>query len=112
MGVGLSIDDFGTGYSSLGYLRRFPITTIKIDRSFILDLTTDQEAAAVVYAILSMAGSLNLKVVAEGVEDLQQLELLRENGCTYIQGYYFSPPVPIEAFRTMVQDKSLLAPSA
>jgi diguanylate cyclase (GGDEF)-like protein/PAS domain S-box-containing protein len=104
MGVGLSIDDFGTGYSSLSYLRRFPVTTLKIDRSFILDLTSDEEAAAVVYAILSMAQSLKLKVVAEGVETQEQLERLRDAGCEYIQGYYYSPPVPIEAFRIMAQN--------
>ncbi|SCA55956.1 putative Diguanylate cyclase [Candidatus Terasakiella magnetica] len=110
LGVGLSIDDFGTGYSSLSYLRRFPITTIKIDRSFILDLTSDSEAAAVVSAILSMAQSLNLKVVAEGVEKETQMEQLRKGGCEYIQGYYFSPPVPIEAFRLMVLKEGPMQP--
>jgi len=110
LGVGLSIDDFGTGYSSLSYLRRFPITTLKIDRAFILDLTTDDEAAAVVSAILSMANSLHMKVVAEGVEELEQLNVLREGGCDYIQGYYYSPPVPIEAFRLMVQKEGPLEP--
>ncbi|WP_135081894.1 EAL domain-containing protein [Terasakiella sp. SH-1] len=110
LGVGLSIDDFGTGYSSLSYLRRFPITTIKIDRSFILDLTSDSEAAAVVSAILSMARSLNLKVVAEGVETAMQLEQLRQGGCDFVQGYYFSPPVPVEAFRIMAQTKGPMEP--
>ncbi len=110
LGVGLSIDDFGTGYSSLGYLRRFPISTLKIDRAFILDLTSDSEAAAVVSAILSMARSLNLKVVAEGVELPAQVQQLREGGCDFVQGYYYSPPVPIEAFRLMVQQKGPLQP--
>lgn len=110
LGVGLSIDDFGTGYSSLSYLRRFPITTLKIDRAFILDLTSDDEAAAVVSAILSMANSLHMKVVAEGVEEREQLDILRVGGCDYIQGYYYSPPVPIEAFRLMVQQEGPLEP--
>lgn len=110
MGVALSIDDFGTGYSSLSYLRRFPITTLKIDRAFIFDLTNDPEAAAVVSAILSMAKSLNLKVVGEGVETAAQLFQLREEKCDFIQGYHYSPPVPVEAFRIMVKKKGPLTP--
>ncbi|NVJ91593.1 MAG: EAL domain-containing protein [Methylocystaceae bacterium] len=110
MGVALSIDDFGTGYSSLSYLRRFPITTLKIDRAFIFDLTTDPEAAGVVSAILSMAKSLNLKVVGEGVETAEQLFQLREEKCDFIQGYHYSPPVPVEAFRIMVKKKGPLNP--
>lgn len=110
LGIGLSIDDFGTGYSSLSYLRRFPITTLKIDRSFINDVTTNQEAAALVAAILSMAQSLKLKVVAEGVETFEQLEHLRQGKCEYIQGYYFSPPVPVKAFRKMAKKDGPLEP--
>jgi diguanylate cyclase (GGDEF)-like protein/PAS domain S-box-containing protein len=110
LGVGLSIDDFGTGYSSLSYLRRFPITTLKIDRAFINDVNSNEEAAALVSAILSMAQSLKLKVVAEGVETQDQLEHLRRENCTYIQGYYFSPPVPVEAFRLMVKRNTPLEP--
>jgi len=110
LGVGLSIDDFGTGYSSLSYLRRFPITTLKIDRAFITDLTKDEEAAAVVSAILSMAKSLHMKVVAEGVEEADQLEALREGGCDYIQGYYYSPPLPIQGFRKMVKHEGPMKP--
>jgi len=110
LGCGLSIDDFGTGYSSLSYLRRFPITTLKIDRAFITDVTNDGEAAALVSAILSMAKSLNLKVVAEGVETLEQFNHLKNEGCDFIQGYYFSPPVPIEAFRLMVKKKGPMQP--
>jgi len=94
MGVELSIDDFGTGYSSLSYLKRFPITKLKIDRSFITDVTTDSENAALVEAILSMAQSLGLKVIAEGVETREQVDFLKARNCDRIQGYYFSRPVP------------------
>ncbi len=110
LGCDLSIDDFGTGYSSLSYLRRFPITTLKIDRAFILDLPDDPEASALVSAILSMAKSLKLKVVAEGVETREQLEHLNNEGCELIQGYYFSPPVPIEAFRGIAKKQDPLDP--
>ncbi|MDV7341120.1 EAL domain-containing protein [Terasakiella sp. A23] len=110
LGVGLSIDDFGTGYSSLSYLRRFPITTLKIDRAFILDLPNDAEAVALVSAILSLAESLKLDVVAEGVETEEQLAKLRADGCGYIQGYFYSPPVPIEAFRLLVKQNGPLDP--
>jgi diguanylate cyclase len=90
MGVLVSIDDFGTGYSSMSYLRRFPIDKLKIDRSFIKDLTTNSDAAAIVKAIISLAHSLRLKVVAEGVETAAQLEQLREFGCDQFQGFYHS----------------------
>jgi diguanylate cyclase len=93
LGVLVSIDDFGTGYSSMSYLRRFPIDKLKIDRSFIKDLTTHSDAASIVKAIISMAHSLQLKVVAEGVETAQQLEQLRELGCDQFQGYYCSAAV-------------------
>ena len=93
MGVLVSIDDFGTGYSSMSYLRRFPIDKLKIDRSFIKDLTTHADAAAIVKAIISLGHSLQLKVVAEGVETAQQLEQLRELGCDQFQGFYRSAAV-------------------
>lgn len=93
MGVLVSIDDFGTGYSSMSYLRRFPIDKLKIDRSFIKDLTLDSDAAAIVQAIISLAHSLRLKVVAEGVETAAQLEQLRELGCDQYQGFYYSRAV-------------------
>ncbi|NVK18186.1 MAG: EAL domain-containing protein [Methylocystaceae bacterium] len=93
MGVGLSIDDFGTGYSSLSYLKKFPISVLKVDRAFIKDMSDDPEDAALVHAIISMAKSLKLKVVAEGVETIQQLEMLKENACEYVQGYYYSKPL-------------------
>jgi EAL domain-containing protein (putative c-di-GMP-specific phosphodiesterase class I) len=93
MGVCLSIDDFGTGYSSLSYLQKFPVDAVKIDRSFIRDVTTNPESAAITRAIVAMADSLGLRVVAEGVETLQQVEVLRELGCREIQGYFISRPV-------------------
>jgi diguanylate cyclase len=93
MGVLVSIDDFGTGYSSMSYLRRFPIDKLKIDRSFIKDLTSHTDAASIVKAIISLGHSLQLKVVAEGVETAQQLEQLRELGCDQFQGFYRSAAV-------------------
>jgi diguanylate cyclase (GGDEF)-like protein len=95
-GVRLSIDDFGTGYSSLSYLKRFPIDTLKIDKSFVNDLTTDPNDKAIVAAITVMAQQLKLEVVAEGVETMAQLEFLRELRCQYVQGYYFSKPLPAD----------------
>lgn len=93
MGVIVSIDDFGTGYSSMSYLRRFPIDKLKIDRSFIHDLTTNTDAAAIVSGIISLAHSLRLKVVAEGVETVEQLDRLRALGCDQYQGFYRSAAV-------------------
>ncbi len=94
LGIRISIDDFGTGYSSLAYLKRFPIDTLKIDLAFIRDVTTDADDAAITVAIISMAHSLKLKVIAEGVETKEQLEFLRTHGCDEIQGYYLSRPLP------------------
>ena len=93
MGVSISIDDFGTGYSSLSYLKRFPISTLKIDRSFIRDVTTDMDDAAIVEAIVAMAHALDLEIIAEGVETYQQLSFIRKLQCHGLQGYLFSPPV-------------------
>ncbi|MDH5541349.1 MAG: EAL domain-containing protein [Nitrospinota bacterium] len=98
MGVELSIDDFGTGYSSLVYLKKFPIDTLKIDQAFVRNLTTDANDAAITDAVISMGHSLNLKVVAEGVETAAHLEYLHRQGCDIIQGYYFSKPVDASTF--------------
>jgi len=93
MGLRLSIDDFGTGYSSLSYLKRFPINTLKIDQSFVRDITTDPDDAAIAATIVTLGHSLKLRVIAEGVETAEQLTLLREMKCDEIQGYYFSKPL-------------------
>ena len=103
-GVQISIDDFGTGYSSLSYLKRFPINTVKIDRAFIRDITTDTHDAAIVKAVLTMSHNMGLKVVAEGIETVAQLDYLRELQCDEIQGYLFSPPVPYDEAETFLED--------
>jgi diguanylate cyclase (GGDEF)-like protein len=111
MGVIVSIDDFGTGYSSMSYLRRFPIDKLKIDRSFIHDMTTNSDAASIVSAIISLAHSLRLKVVAEGVETAQQLEQLRELGCDQFQGFYRSAAVLPSEIGGFVQSSAEVASS-
>ncbi len=103
-GVQISIDDFGTGYSSLAYLRRFPIDTLKIDIAFIRDITSNPDAATIVRAIMQMAHSLKLEVVAEGVETEAQLAVLRSQGCDYIQGYYYSRPLAMPEIETLLRE--------
>jgi len=109
MGLKISIDDFGTGYSSLGSLAEFPINTLKIDRTFIKNITISVSAKAIIKAIIAMAHSLNMEVVAEGVETEEQLAFLQSQKCDKIQGYLFSPPVPEEDFRKLLEkDKNVL----
>ena len=103
MGVAVSVDDFGTGYSSMSYLRRFPLDKLKIDRSFIADLMTSPEAAALVRGIISLAHSLRLKVIAEGVETLEQMELLKHLGCDQLQGFCFSRPLPATEYELLMR---------
>jgi diguanylate cyclase (GGDEF)-like protein/PAS domain S-box-containing protein len=101
-GVRVALDDFGTGYSSLSYLRRFPIDSLKIDRSFIQQIASGPADAAIVTAVISMARSLNLRVVAEGVETLQELQFLQTRACDEVQGYYFSAPLPAAKFASLL----------
>lgn len=103
LGIRMSIDDFGTGYSSLSYLKRFKVYKLKIDRSFVHDITEDAEDKAIVAAIINMATSLGVRTIAEGVETAGQLAFLRLQGCNEVQGYYFSKPVPAEAFEQYVK---------
>jgi len=102
MGVKIAIDDFGTGYSSLSYLKRFPITTLKIDRSFVCDVTTDSDDATIVSAVIGMGRNLNLRVIAEGVETKEQLAFLKSQQCHEGQGFHFSYPLTADAFALLL----------
>jgi EAL domain-containing protein (putative c-di-GMP-specific phosphodiesterase class I) len=102
-GVQVAVDDFGTGYSSLSYLRKFPIDALKIDQSFVGRLGTAADDASIVRAVISMAQNLRLRVVAEGVETLEQSDFLQAHACDEAQGYYFSKPVPPDEFAALLR---------
>jgi len=108
MGIQIAIDDFGTGYSSLTYLKRLPVKTLKIDRSFIKDLPEDEEDRAISKAIIALAQSLNLTIIAEGVENSEQIEYLLSNGCHYIQGYYYSKAIPKHAMMHYLKENKVI----
>lgn len=93
LGIGIAIDDFGTGHSSLSYLKKLPVHKLKIDKSFIDDVPDKEEDIAIIKAIIALANNLNLTVLAEGVESEKQKDFLLENGCSYIQGYYYAAPM-------------------
>ncbi len=104
IGVSVSLDDFGTGYSSLSYLKRFPIDVLKIDKSFVDDVTTNANDAAIALSVISLAHNLNMRVIAEGVETREQVQFLTERGCDEMQGYFFSRPVSAEAFTALLRE--------
>ena len=108
IGVRIAMDDFGTGYSSLAYLKRFPIDSLKIDRSFIADVPDDAGNTAITQAIIAMARTLRLKVIAEGVETAAQFDFLRSRGCDEVQGYYFSPPLAFAEATTLLMESVAL----
>jgi EAL domain-containing protein (putative c-di-GMP-specific phosphodiesterase class I) len=111
MGLHLAVDDFGTGYSSFSYLKHFPLDTLKIDRAFIRDITSDPGDAAISTAIIALGHALGLTVTAEGVETAEHVALLRQQGCDHMQGYYFSRPVSAEAMAELLRDRTAGRPT-
>ena len=105
LGVKVSIDDFGTGYSSLTYLKRLPIDMVKIDQSFVSDIPGDKDACAIINTIITMAKHLNLNIIAEGIESIEQVQYLEQNGCHNFQGFYFHRPVPTSDFQRLLSDR-------
>jgi EAL domain-containing protein (putative c-di-GMP-specific phosphodiesterase class I) len=95
----------GTGYSSLSYIRQFPVDTLKIDHSFINEVTTNADDAKLIQAIIAMAEALKLLVIAEGVESIEQLQFLKAQGCQFAQGYFISPPLPLQQFEEFIQNR-------
>jgi EAL domain-containing protein (putative c-di-GMP-specific phosphodiesterase class I) len=108
LGITITLDDFGTGYSNLSYLKRFPLDKLKLDRSFVKDIMQSNEALAISQAIIVLAHSLRLSVVAEGVETREQLSVLTEYGCDEMQGYFFSKPLSVEQCTILLKEKKQL----
>lgn len=103
MGFGIDLDDFGTGYSSLAYVKHLPIDAIKIDRSFIREITEDEQDVQIVQSIIELGHSLKLKLIAEGVEDQHAIDLLRAIGCDSVQGYFYSRPLAAKEFESWLE---------
>ncbi|MNY50829.1 Cyclic di-GMP phosphodiesterase Gmr [compost metagenome] len=104
LGISISVDDFGTHYSSLSYLKRFPVTKIKLDQSFVRGVQTDEKDRAMIKAIISVANAFQLQMIAEGVENEEQIDFLVVNGCHQIQGYYFYKPMKPEELLAVIQE--------